>query len=80
MLQVSNTALQDKLDWSEKSIGDLLLEPTVIYVRSVMKLAKEVNIKVPPISEKEIRLSEKKLQPSPLQNSSIIDLQKTLGS
>ena len=44
-MQVSNTALQDKLEWSERSIGELLLEPTVIYVRSVMKLAEEVTVK-----------------------------------
>ena len=45
-MQISNTALQEKLEWSERSIGELLLEPTVIYVRSVMKLAEKATIKV----------------------------------
>lgn len=43
--QVSDTALQEKLSWSEKPIGELLLEPTVIYVHSVMNLADKVSIK-----------------------------------
>lgn len=47
--QVSGTALHDKVDWSQKSIGELLLEPTKIYVKSILNLTKNLTVKVLPI-------------------------------
>jgi len=45
--QVSKTELTQKVEWSGgKSVGELLLEPTTIYVTSVLKLAEKLTVKV----------------------------------
>mmetsp|Transcript_18686 Transcript_18686/g.56491 ORF Transcript_18686/g.56491 Transcript_18686/m.56491 type:complete len:386 (+) Transcript_18686:167-1324(+) len=38
ILQVSGTKLGDKVPWGEATFGEVLLEPTVIYVRRIMKV------------------------------------------
>jgi len=46
VLEVSGTELSEKPEWSGgRSIGELLLEPTTLYVTSVLKLADHVTIK-----------------------------------
>lgn len=37
-VQVSGTQLSDKVPWSSATFGEVLLEPTVIYVKRIMKL------------------------------------------
>lgn len=39
VLEVSGTALSDKVPWADKTFGEVLLEPTHIYVRDALKLA-----------------------------------------
>ena len=34
------------MDWTDRSIGDLLLEPTKIYVKSVIELTEKLTVKV----------------------------------
>lgn len=47
MSQVSGTKLGDKVPWGEATFGEVLLEPTVIYVRRIMKVLQLTdNVKV----------------------------------
>lgn len=46
-LQVSDAKLQDTAPWGgSKSLGSVLLEPTVIYVRRLLALIDAVDVKV----------------------------------
>ena len=48
-LQVSGTALSDRVPWDGATFGEVLLEPTVIYVRRILKLLSRTdNVRVPP--------------------------------
>eukprot|EP00210_Caulerpa_lentillifera_P004178 g3984.t1 len=45
--KLSGISLHDKTPWdSEKTLGDVLLEPTIIYVRQIKELMKHIKIKV----------------------------------
>ncbi len=45
ILKKEGLSLQDKFDKEDKTIGDLLMEPTRIYVREIMEAMNIVNIK-----------------------------------
>ncbi|GIL61943.1 hypothetical protein Vafri_16303 [Volvox africanus] len=46
VLEVSNTSLHDRTPWdSTKTFGDVLLAPTIIYVRKVLELHDKVGLK-----------------------------------
>ena len=46
-MQVSGANLQDTAPWGgSKSLGSVLLEPTVIYVKRLLALIEAVNVKV----------------------------------
>ena len=45
--QVSNASLSDATPWAaDTTFGDVLLEPTVIYVKQIMTLLQKVDLKV----------------------------------
>ncbi len=35
---MSSTALSDKVPWGDATFGDVLLEPTIVYVKRILKL------------------------------------------
>jgi len=45
VLDENNVSLNQKCDFSEQSIGELLLTPTTIYVKEIFKLLEEVEIR-----------------------------------
>ena len=45
-VQVSNTSLQDAAPWGGGTIGQALLEPTVIYVEPLLELMEQTRLKV----------------------------------
>lgn len=46
---MSGTALSDRVPWGGATFGEVLLEPTVIYVRRILKLLSQTdNVRVPP--------------------------------
>lgn len=45
ILENNNISFSDKADFSEKTIGEILLEPTKIYVKSCLELIKQVEVK-----------------------------------
>jgi phosphoribosylformylglycinamidine cyclo-ligase len=44
VLEVSGTSLHDTVPWGSQSFGEVLLEPTVIYVKKVMELHEKVGL------------------------------------
>jgi phosphoribosylformylglycinamidine cyclo-ligase len=44
VLEVSGTSLHDRVPWGTASFGEVLLEPTVIYVKKVLELHDKVGI------------------------------------
>lgn len=45
-VQVTGTSLHDKAPWCDQPMGEVLLEPTVIYVSQVLQLIKAAHVKV----------------------------------
>lgn len=46
LCQVSGASLSDKAPWGDTSFGDALLAPTEIYVKRLLSLIDNVNVKV----------------------------------